>query len=612
MKKQITLLSGLLLVSGAFAQNAKLAASPRMAQKISTENHKVVHGTSTPKALGTVLWSSDFSNLGDWNIDNDGQTGGNFGWNINATKEGWANNTTQGIINSTSDGNFAELGNGNPTLTPPTQALGVDYYLTSTTPVNITSQPNLVLSFMQNGALFNDLQEFQISVNGGTSWITVGDNTDKGVLSAGGGDPYPNPTQETINISSFVPGGSTSLLVRFHWTTRFPAQATNANVWITYGWNIDDVAISTPADYDLAITNDYWGSAGLGYFKIPTTQIAPIDYTLSVKNEGASSMTNVVYGIGVTGAGTFAGTSAPATITAGSSDSLVLTTQFTPSAVGTYNVARTLTATNTDDVPTNNALSNFTFDVTNYIYARDNGVANGYTTNSADPFETGNLFDIWTAQTVKGVDVRFATGTPVGSEIYARIYKNDATATDPVWAGESPVITLTAGQINTNLTIYLGTPIALEANTTYFVMIGSYTPDVKVANAGFSPDQTSFLLDGNDIANSTLYYQNETPWVRLNFDPTLSLEELTSATDVTVYPNPFVGTTEIKFNLKADAQVSVVITDVAGRTVATVPAAKMNAGQQSVSIDGTNFVAGIYNYTLTVGNETITKRIVKK
>jgi hypothetical protein len=119
-------------------------------------------------------------------------------------------------------------------------------------------------------------------------------------------------------------------------------------------------------------------------------------------------------------------------------------------------------------------------------------------------------------------------------------------------------------------------------------------------------------LDGNDIANSTLYYQNETPMVRLNFDPALGLNELTSATDVTVYPNPFVGTTEIKFNLKADAQVSVVITDVAGRTVATVPATNMNAGEQSVSIDGTNFVAGIYNYTLTVGNETITKRIVKK
>ena len=385
MKKHITLLSGLLLVSGAFAQNTKIAASPRIAQKFTTEAKKPLPGNPSNKALGTPVWTSDFSNPSDWVIDNDGQTGGNFGWNINATKEGWANNTTQGIINSVSDGNFAELGNGNPTLTPGTQKLNVDYYLTSAAPITISTS-NLALSFLQNGALFNDLQEFQISVNG-TSWITVGDNTGKGVLSQSGGAPYANPDAVNINLSSFIPNGSTQLWVRFHWTTRFPAQATNANVWVTYGWNIDDVAISTLPDYDLAITNDYWGTAGLGYYQIPTTQIAPIDFSLNVDNEGGSAMTNVVYGVGITGAGTFTWASTAANIPAGSSDSL-FTTAFTPSAVGTYNVVRTLTADNADDIPTNNVLNNFSFNVTNYIYARDNNVPDGYTTNQADPFET--------------------------------------------------------------------------------------------------------------------------------------------------------------------------------------------------------------------------------
>lgn len=608
MKKQITLLSGLLLATGAFAQNAKIAASPRIAQTISTVNHKATPVVPA-KALGTTIWSSNFSTPTDWLIDNDGQTGGNFGWNINATKEGWANNTTQGIIASTSGGNFAELGNGNPTLATPTQALGVDYTLTTAAPIAITSQ-NLILSFMQNGALFNDLQEFQISIDG-TAWITVGDNSDKPVLSQSGGAPYANPTEETINLASYIPNGSTNLWIRFHWTTRFPQSATNPNVWITYGWNIDDVKISTPADYDLAITNDYWGSEGLGYFKIPTTQIAPIDYSLNVKNEGASNMTNVVYGVAITGAGTFTGASAPATVTVGGDDSLFLTTQFTPAAIGTYNVARTLTATDADDVPTNNVLGNFAFDVTNYIYARDNNVPDGYTTNNADLFETGNLYDIWNDQVVKGVDVRFATGTPVGSEVYAKIYKSDATGI--LWVGESPVVTLTAGQINTNLTIYLGTPVQLDAGTTYFVMVGSFTPDVKVANGGASVAQTSFFVDGNDLTVQTdRFYQLETPMVRLNFNPTLSLEELTSASNLSVYPNPFVGTTEVKFDLKADASVSAIVTDLSGRTVATVPASQMAAGSQTIAIDGASFQAGIYNVTLKVGNETTTRRIVKK
>jgi hypothetical protein len=610
MKKQITLLSGLLLVTGAFAQTGKIAASPRMAQTISTANHKA-KPAAPAKALGTTIWSSDFSNPSDWTIDNDGQPGtGNFGWNINATKEGWANTTTQGIIASTSGGNFAELGNGNPTLATPSQALGVDYYLTQTTAATISSQ-NLILSFLQNGALFNDLQEFQISVDNGATWITVGDNTDKGVLSQSGGDPYANPTQETINLSSYIPMGSTSLKVRFHWTTRFPASATNPNVWITYGWNIDDVKIATPADYDLSIQDDYWGTEGLGYFKIPTTQIAPIDYTLKVKNEGASPMTNVVYNVAISGAGTFNGSNTPATIAPGASDSLVLASQFTPSAVGTYNVVRTLTAADPDDVPTNNVLGNFSFDVTNYIYARDNGVSNGYTTNQTDPFETGNLYDIWAAQTVKGIDVKFATGTPVGAEVYAKIYKSDASGI--LWVGESPSVTLTAGMINTNLTIYLGSAIQLDPATTYFVMVGSFDQDVKVANAGSSVAQTSFFVDGNDLTvQATRFYQLETPWVRLNFDPALGLEEFTSASNLSVYPNPFAGTTEVKFDLKADASVSAVVTDLSGRTVATVPVSQMAAGSQTIAIDGTSFQAGIYNVTLKVGNETTTRRIVKK
>lgn len=611
MKKQITLLSGLLLVSGAFAQTAKPAATQRMAQNIATEVQKPAPATSTNKALGAEVWSSDFSDPTDWTINNDGQSGGNYGWNINATKEGWANNTTAGIINSTSGGNFAELGNGVPSPAPGTQALDVDYYLTTTDAIPITTNA-LTLSFMQNGALFNDLQEFQISMDG-TTWVTVGNNSDKEVLSAGGGSPYPNPDIVNITLTDYIPGGSTQIWVRFHWTTRFPASATNPNVWVTYGWHIDDVKISELPEFDLAITNDYWGSAGLGYFQIPTTQIAPIDYSLNVANQGSEDMTNVVYGVNITGAGTFTGTSTSATVVAGDdNDSLFLTTQFTPAAIGTYNVTRTLTATDADDVPSNNVLGNLTFDVTNYKYARDNNVPNGYTTNQADPFETGNLYDIWAPQDLKGFDVRFASSTPVGSQVYIRLYRIDPTQTKPVWVAECQDFELSAGQINTNLTIYLGSAVSLMANTTYLAMVGTYSPDVRVANAGFSPDQTSFLLDGNDMQVSTLYYQNETPMVRLNFDPALGLTELTSATDVTVYPNPFAGATEIKFNLKNDAEVSVVITDLAGRTVATVPASKMNAGEQTISIDGTNFVAGIYNYTLNVNGETITKRIVKK
>ena len=61
------------------------------------------------KGLGQVLWSDDFDDTTLWVIDNDGQSGVDFGWNINSTSEGW---WSTGGITSSSGGNYAELVNG--------------------------------------------------------------------------------------------------------------------------------------------------------------------------------------------------------------------------------------------------------------------------------------------------------------------------------------------------------------------------------------------------------------------------------------------------------------------------------------------------------------------
>lgn len=613
MKKHITLLSGLLLVSGAFAQQSKINVGEKPASAINTDAQQVqAKPQAQTKALGTTFWTNDFSTPSDWTIDNDGQpSSGNYGWNINATKEGWANSTTQGIINSTSDGNFAELGNGLPPSNANpngTMSSNVDYNLTTSAPIAITTN-NISLSFFQNGALFIDLQEFQISLDG-TNFISVGNNSDKGVLSEAGGSPYPNPDFVTVNLASYIPVGTTQIWIRFHWTTRFPS-STSPNAWLTYGWNIDDVSLTTNADYDVKVQSTYWGSEGLAYYQIPTTQIAPIDFSANVLNNGVDTMNNVVYNVNITGAGTFAGTSTAATIFPINDDSLSITTQFTPSAVGTYNVSRSITSTEVDDIPTNNTLANYSFAVTDYVYARDNSVYSGYQDNQTDPFETGNFFDIWANQDLKGINVRFATGTPVGSEVYARLYSIDVNGDFQIEA-ESDLMTLASSNINNNYVFYLGTTVSLVPGT-YLAMVGTYDPSVHIANAGTTDPQTSFFLDGNDISDNTkLFYTTDVPVVRLNFDPTLSVNEIEEFTNLNVAPNPFNNETAISFNLKAATEVSVEVTDLAGRVVYSAPATQMNEGTQTIAIDGAAFGAGVYNATLKVGNSVTTKRIVKK
>ncbi len=605
MKKHITLLSGLCLVSaGVFGQvqiNKNVGQLP--ARELSTV--KPTTSTASPaKALGVTFWQDDFSTPANWTVDNNGQVGATFGWSIDNTVDGWYLNN----FNSTSGGNFAELSNGDPTLNPGTQALNVVYTMTTAAPISLTNGTNVSLSFEQTGARFNDLQEILISTDG-TNFTAVGNNLDKEVLSQSGGAAYGNPEVKSINLSTYL-SGQTQVWLRFRWTTNYPASASNANVWVAYGWFIDDVKLTTLPDYDLVIDNDYWGSAFLSYYQVPNEQIAPIEFTAKVSNQGVSPVTNVQMNVDVN-TGAFTGTSQTVSIPSMSSDSLVVSTTFTPSAIGTYSFTRAITSTEVDDVPANNTFAAESFQVTDHIYARDNGTANGYENNGGTAFEVGNLFDIWQDQICKGVNVRIASGTPAGTEVYARIYSIQNG--DFQFEVESPTVALVNANLNNaNFTIYLGTELQMIANTTYLVVVGTYGTGLRISNAGVSPDQTSFLLDGNDIVANTLYYTNSTPMVRLNFDPTLSIEENTAVSAVSTYPNPFNNATTVSFNLKNDADVAVTVTDLAGRVVYTAAAKNLSAGQNEIAIDGTSFNAGVYNVAITSNGATTTQRIVKK
>lgn len=577
----------------------------RVAPK-ATENH------ATTKAVGTTFYTNDFSNAASWTINNSGQTGAKFGWTIDANKDGWWAPAT--AIASTSEGNFAELTNGDPTLTTPSQALDVTYTMTTTQPISLaTSGTQVSLEFLQFGARFNDLQEIQISTNG-TTFIPVGNNNDFTVLSSTGGAAYPNPSTKTINLAPYL-SGATQVWIRFSWTTNFPTQATNANVWITYGWYIDDVKLMTNADYDLSVDGTYWGTAGLNYYQIPTSQIAPIDFTANVSNIGTQAMTNVKLNIDVN-SGAATGSSTPVTIASQADDSLAIATSYTPAGIGTYNITRTLTATNTDDVPTNNTFAPITFSVNNYIYARDNGVYAGTTSNGTDGFEVGNFFDIWSDQMVQGINTRIATGTPVGTEVYGKIYYVDTATGDFTYLTESDPFTVTTAMLNTDKLIVLPDPVQLTANTTYVVVVGTLSPNLKIANAGTSYKQTSFIFDRGVIdaqnPDGTWFYQTGTPVVRLNFDPTLSINENSAfATVGNVYPNPTSGEATINYSLVNAAKVDVKVVDITGKTIYSSTVAQ-NAGANKVTFDATAFTSGVYYVTVATEGSTVTKKLIKK
>lgn len=853
MKKLILSLS-VLAVTGAFAQkNARILKSQdlvKTAPKTSTAVQPI-------GKIMTTLWSDDFSTAANWTIDNSGQSGATFGWNINATSQGWWSAT--GIsANGTSGGNNAEVVNGNPTLSPGTQALGVTYTMTTAQPINVSAlggSNQVSIQFKQFGARFNDLQEIQISTDG-TTFTTVGDNLDKEVLSAAGGAPYPNPDTKLINLATVLSSAPTQLWIRFSWTTNFGGE-TNPNVWVTYGWYIDDVKIVTNPNNDLSINTNTWGTAGLNYYQIPTTQVAPISFSANVLNGGLDNLSSVVLKADVLTGGTtnvFAGSSAPTAIASLDTATLDVSTSFTPPAtVATYSLKRKLelgtlpngqiltgaltngstgyttgnnvattggtgtgatvnivtgsngvpatgslsspgsgyttangvattggsgtgltlditassigvilgvdpvnqtfgvttannvpttggsgtgltvniisggpgtadmliqltlnnggtgyvngdiltvtqsggsfqivvTATNgsiqsatilaggtgytvgdvvtivggsatytvntvsggtitsvtvnnsgtgytagdvlnivdgsatytvatvtnntpiVDEVPVNNTIPDLTFGVTNYIYARDNNVFAGATSNGTDGFEVGNLFDVWADQELKGINVRLAGGTggtTIGTEVYAKIYSIDA-AGEFAFLEETAPITVASNNLNTILTMVLLNPANLVAGQTYLAVVGSFDGGLRVSNAGSSEEQTSFF---KDLATDTWFFTTSTPVVRLNFDPILSVNENTAqVADAVIYPNPTSSISTVEFNLVNASEATISITDLSGKIVSERNLGQLNAGANATEINTTSFNAGIYYVTVSSNGSSVTKKLIK-
>ena len=610
MKKSVLSISIVALTAGAFAQK-----SPRMAtfQELIKTPPAASHHLQSEKDLGITLWSDDFADAASWVLDNSGQSGLDYGWNINSTSEGWW--AAASGIASASGGNYAELVNGDPTASPATQALDVIYSLTTAQPIDIATLDGtneVSLQFQQYGARYNDLQEIQISTDGVT-FITVGSNADQPVLSSAGGAAYANPTNKIINLATFLTASPSPIWVRFQWTTAYPGSATNPNVWVTYGWYIDDVKIVANPGNDLVTTGSYWGTAGLNYYQIPTTQVAPIDFEASLFNGGINTQSNVSLNVNVN-SGAFTGLSTPINILSLDTATVTVSTQFTPAAsVTNYTVTRSITADSTDDVPANNVLANISFAVTNYIYARDNNVVSGNTTNGTDGFEAGNLFDIVANQTLTAINVRLAggnSGTTVGTEVYSKLYSVDPTTGEFIYEGESNPLIVATNNLNSNLVMPLQEPIQLSAGITYLAVVGAYSGGLKAANAGTSEAQTSFFYDP---ATTTWFYQTSTPYVRLNFDPTVSVSEINSEiNEVSIYPNPATTDATVSFDLATSKDATITVSDISGKTISATAWNNLSAGNNTATIQTTNLVAGIYYVTLEANGSVVTKKLIKK
>ena len=433
-------------------------------------------------------------------------------------------------------------------------------------------------------------------------------------------DTSDNPSLLEFDITDAA-GGQTEVYVRFRWS----------GTW-GYSWEIDDIKVyDTPAD-DTRIDNylSYTDYERTGYYEYgawPLSQI-PADLAAAAKvyNVGFEDQTNVT--LDVTAAGTTA-YSTPITLSYATADTL--SAAYLPTALGPVTVDYLLTADAADENPGNNMASQ-SFEVTDLSWGRDEGTpVNAAPTDGTDDYIAVSLFDIVDDVVIYAIDVAVMAGSETGTSIITHLFDGfDDNFLAEQYGGilqSTDEFDIIAGNTND-----VGVPVTnwytLVFDEPYLASAGDWLgagfehyggSNVQYGESKFTQDNTAFIY-GPFGAGSAYdwYYTNEVPMVRLNLNPnavnTIS-EETVNTTGFEMFPsfpNPTNGVTRIQFRLDRAADVNFEVIDITGKVVYTLDMGTQAPGYNSISVDASEFAAGVYTYTLSVDGERSTDRLMVK
>ncbi len=509
MKKTILFFASLLLFVVAFGQSSFQTAiqAPFLPTVAPNTSQPSTDNTSRSPVNLDTLWYSDFSNAGDWTIEN--YPNSSYGWEITTSNLGWYFNNP---INSTSGGEYAMLWNGNPTTG---SVSGASHVLKTSQAIDVSSVTgNLIMRFEQYFARFQDTFQVQVSNNNAT-WTTIEDNTWLGILSSNGGSPSDNAELDYYYIpSSIVGNGQDSLYFRFRWGS----ELFGVNEGVGYGWMVDDVLFLRTSGNDVQMKRSYFNTnaqnSNLRHFnQIPRHHAVhdTVSFSGAIQNKGTLTQTGALMQVNIEHPfGYDSVMSAPQSISVNQTDSFN-TAELTPfdQGPGQYSVNFIARTDSTDDLPINDTIY-YPLQVTDTTYARDfdNHSGDGQWYGSTTSYRIGNMYTLHEADTVTSASFLFQASTQPGAQVRAHVYNDQFQLLT-----SSNIITLTAAQIGNWITINLpDTPLQPGD---YLVAFQTFGDPVAWGIDETNPQPDNFQVYAS-LGFSWFYTNISIPMIRMN------------------------------------------------------------------------------------------------
>lgn len=145
----------------------------------------------------------------------------------------------------------------------------------------------------------------------------------------------------------------------------------------------------------------------------------------------------------------------------------------------------------------------------------------------------------------------------------------------------------------------------MAASTTSFTPTAASNWRNETVNLSAYAGQSNVLVrfKGTSAYGNNIYVDN------INVAAAVGVEENSLVTGVNVYPNPMANNASVDFNLTAENTVSIVLVNTVGQLVQSENLGNMSTGIHTYQLDASSLSNGLYFLNITVGNNTITKKV---